>query len=29
MFGQAAGMSIGDKPVLVNFRVDDSDKILE
>ncbi len=29
MFGQKAGMSIEDKPVLVNFRVDDSDKILE
>jgi formate dehydrogenase (coenzyme F420) beta subunit len=29
MFGQSAGMSIQDKPVLVNFRVDDSDKILE
>ncbi len=29
MFGQAAGKSIQDKPVLVNFRVDDSDKILE
>lgn len=29
MFGQAAGMSLEDKPVLINFRVDDSDKILE
>ena len=29
MFGQAAGMSIEDKPVLVNFRMEDSDKILE
>ena len=29
MFGQQAGMSIDDKPVLVNFRVEDSDKILE
>ncbi|KUG22466.1 coenzyme f420-reducing hydrogenase, beta subunit [hydrocarbon metagenome] len=29
MFGQAAGMKIEDKPALVNFRVDDSDKILE
>ena len=29
MFSQASGMRIEDKPVLVNFRVDDSDKILE
>lgn len=29
MFKQAAGMSIEDKPVLVDFRVEDSDKILE
>jgi len=29
MFGQKAGMNIHDKPVLVDFRVDDSDKILE
>jgi ferredoxin len=29
MFKQASGMSIEDKPVLVNFRVEDSDKILE
>lgn len=29
MFDQQAGMSIQDKPVLVNFRVDDSDNILE
>ncbi|HOC60380.1 MAG TPA: 4Fe-4S dicluster domain-containing protein [Smithellaceae bacterium] len=29
MFGQGAGMSLKDKPVLINFRVDDSDKILE
>jgi len=29
MFNQASGMSLEDKPVLVNFRVDDSDKILE
>jgi len=29
MFGQETGRSIDDKPVLVNFRVDDSDKILE
>jgi len=29
MFNQVSGMSIEDKPVLVNFRVEDSDKILE
>ena len=29
MFGQAAGMSIENKPVLVDFRMDDSDAILE
>ena len=29
MFGQAAGMKLDDKPVLVDFRVEDSDKILE
>jgi len=29
MFNQKAGMSIDDKPVLVDFRVEDSDKILE
>jgi ferredoxin len=29
MFNQAAGMRIEDKPVLVDFRVEDSDKILE
>jgi ferredoxin len=29
MFGQAAGMKLEDKPVLVDFRVEDSDKILE
>jgi hypothetical protein len=29
MFKQASGMNIEDKPVLVNFRVEDSDKILE
>jgi formate dehydrogenase subunit beta len=29
MFGQAAGMRIDDKPVLVNFRDNDSDKILD
>jgi formate dehydrogenase (coenzyme F420) beta subunit len=29
MFKQASGMSIEDKPVLVNFRVEDSEKILE
>ncbi len=29
MFGQAAGMNIEDKPVLVQFRDNDSDKILE
>ncbi len=29
MFGQAAGMSIDEKPALINFRVEDSDKILE
>ena len=29
MFNQQAGMSIEDKPVLVDFRVEDSDKILE
>jgi ferredoxin len=29
MFNQAAGMSIEDRPVLVDFRVEDSDKILE
>ena len=29
MFKQQAGMSIEDKPVLVDFRVEDSDKILE
>jgi ferredoxin len=29
MFHQKAGMSIEDKPVLVDFRVEDSDKILE
>ena len=29
MIGQAAGMSIENKPVLVDFRMDDSDAILE
>lgn len=29
MFKQAAGMNIEDKPVMVDFRVEDSDKILE
>jgi formate dehydrogenase (coenzyme F420) beta subunit len=29
MFEQKAGMSIEDKPVLIDFRVEDSDKILE
>jgi ferredoxin len=29
MFNQKAGMSIEDKPVLIDFRVEDSDKILE
>jgi hypothetical protein len=29
MFKQVSGMSIEDKPVLVNFQVEDSDKILE
>ena len=29
MFHQKAGMSIEDKPVLIDFRVEDSDKILE
>lgn len=29
MFNQQAGMRIEDKPVLVDFRVEDSDKILE
>jgi len=29
MFHQKAGMSIDDKPVLIDFRVEDSDKILE
>jgi formate dehydrogenase (coenzyme F420) beta subunit len=29
MFGQAAGTKLEDKPVLVDFRVEDSDKILE
>jgi ferredoxin len=29
MFNQGAGMSIEDKPVLIDFRVEDSDKILE
>ncbi len=29
MFQQAAGMKIEDKPVMVDFRVDDSDKFLE
>ena len=29
MFGQAAGMSIEDKPVLINFRVEDTDNILK
>jgi formate dehydrogenase (coenzyme F420) beta subunit len=29
MFKQAAGMKIEDKPVMVDFRVEDSDKILE
>lgn len=29
MFGQAAGMKLEDKLVLVDFRVEDSDKILE
>jgi ferredoxin len=29
MFKQASGMSIEEKPALVNFRVEDSDKILE
>jgi ferredoxin len=29
MFNQASGMSLEDKPVMVDFRVDDSDKILE
>jgi ferredoxin len=29
MFQQKAGMSIEDKPVLIDFRVEDSDKILE
>lgn len=29
MFKQAAGMKLEDKPVLVDFRVEDSDKILE
>jgi len=29
MFDQKAGMSIEDKPVLINFKVEDSDKVLE
>jgi len=29
MFGQAAGMRLEDKPVLIDFRVEDLDKILE
>ncbi len=29
MFGQAAGMKLEDKPVLVDFRVEDSDQILK
>ena len=29
MFDQKAGMSIEDKPVLIDFRVEDSDKILD
>jgi ferredoxin len=29
MFNQKAGMSIEDKPVLIDFRVEDSDKILD
>ena len=29
MFGLAAGMSIDEKPALVDFRMDDSDAILE
>jgi ferredoxin len=29
MFQQAAGMNIEDKPVMVDFKVEDSDKILE
>jgi formate dehydrogenase (coenzyme F420) beta subunit len=29
MFHQAAGMKLEDKPVMVDFRVEDSDKILE
>ena len=29
MFNQAAGMKIEDKPVLIDFRVEDSDKLLE
>jgi hypothetical protein len=29
MFNQMAGMSIEDKPVLIDFRVEDSDKIME
>jgi len=28
MFGQAAGMSVEDKPVMVDFRVEDADEIL-
>lgn len=28
MFGQAAGMKVEDKPVMVNFRVEDGDEIL-
>jgi len=28
MFGQAAGMSVDDKPAMVDFRVDDADEIL-
>jgi len=28
MFDQAAGMSVDDKPAMVDFRVDDADEIL-